>query len=101
MSIRVCNKCDMTYFAKNGAVCPDCGGTMCVVITPVSGGRLSGRLYRKWADREDDLDICFQPDPSEGRRQWNRYWSKKKWKEQYGKLPRKGSKIAVILELVD
>ena len=108
---RGCPSCGHRAYAPANCSCPTLAGTMCSVVTPLPGKRVSGVLCR---DRDADGDICFFPgvalrdvkcnSPSG---LWDapigvtliQLWRVKKWIEQYGKLPRKGSKEMVLLEL--
>lgn len=108
-----CNKCGFAGFYKKYAQCPLCSGTMCTVITKVSGNLVTGVLCRdKVPKYADGIEIIFLPHRdtlddaylntlglwyTEGC--ISEVWSAKEWKEQYGKLPRKGSKELVMLEL--
>ena len=108
---KTCNKCGTKYFTRQSRTCPDCDGTMCTIITPVPGKRVSGVLCRDGKTERMNDEICFFPNASLsdvilGGDRWlcntvNIFssWSREQWKEQYGKLPRKGSKQAVIIEL--
>ena len=96
METRVCNKCGAEFFVKPNTPCPeaDCTGTMCLVVTPVVGKQLAGWLYR------GKVEICFVPFACEQLTlSQGHYWTAKEWQQTYGKLPRKGSKTAVILEI--
>ena len=92
-----CNMCGNAYFSKETHPCPrpGCTGTMCRVITPLPGKRVSGVLYR---DIECSDNIWLYDEI--GGATHSRTWNTKEWKAQYGKLPRKGSKSMVIIELV-
>ncbi len=119
---KACDTCGYRCFANcKDLVCPgaphapDCKGNLCTVITPLPGKRVSGVLCRDKdchlpnpilfvtnISREDimlDLDgVWFWPYSPKG--EAIRKWSVTQWKEQYGKLPRKGSKSMVIIELI-
>lgn len=102
-----CNVCGQGFFASGIYSCPTrkCTGTMCTVITPLPGKRVSGVLCRDKKHVKDLKEICLacnQPLVQlklgvEGT--WGlttghaeHSWTIREWKEQYGKLPRKGSK---------
>ena len=111
-----CNVCGNAYFAFGNHPCPRprCTGTMCRVITPLPGKRVSGVLCRDKTDSSyygiwfilggSLVDLTML---STGIWKWSfgtttyRQWTKEQWKNQYGKLPRKGSKSMVIIELTD
>ncbi len=114
---RECNVCGFRCFTSHDYPClsytvTPCAGTMCWIITPLPGKRVSGVLYR---DKESIVsDPIFFIKGSSGKNValdsegiWDidedfldHTWSLKEWKAQYGKLPCKGSKQAVIIELV-
>lgn len=111
---RDCNVCGFRCFAPVNCRCPayGCHGIMCQVVTPVPGKRLVGYLYRD-KPRYPKLyhsssEVMFvadsESDPPNKKIDgvwigWSTFaWSAEEWQEQYGKLPRKGSKTAIILE---
>lgn len=113
---RICNVCGYRAFASRNCPCPrgctgiHCDGILCRVVTPVAGKRLSGILYRdKLTDHPSCREITLVVDGFNplvlingiwtGRIDLS--WSREKWQKEYGKLPRKGSKEAVILELTN
>lgn len=114
---RVCNKCGWEYTAPDsmkGVPClasDQCDGTMCRVIEHEPLRQVAGVLCR---DNDTKSIIIFIPGISlidvtlDPFGMWeititapNTEWTKEQWKAQYGKLPRKGSKEAVIIELSD
>ena len=119
---KACDTCGYRCFANcRTIVCPgaphapDCKGTLCSVITPLPGKRVSGVLVRDGGGSSSRHDINFIPQlslvdaekTSSGMWKWPvthchpyHYWTPEQWKEQYGKLPRKGSKCMVIIELI-
>ncbi len=114
---RECNVCGRRCFAGLGTLCNinNCGGTFCSVITPLPGKRVSGVLVRDGGPVTNIDDIAFFPDVllsdvetnmqgdwvvNHGFEGSDRSWTVKQWKKQYGKLPRKGTKQLVIIELV-
>ena len=104
---RICNVCGFRSFAPVNCRCPEdgCHGIMCQVVTPVPGKRLAGYLYRDKIT--GSFEVCFNPSFTKSMIRigecWTGYpqfsWSAEEWQERYGKLPRKGSKTAIILEL--
>lgn len=110
---RTCDKCGEDGYADRGAVCPECSGTLCRVVIPKPNARMVGWLCRDKSD-DDRYPIAFVEDNGtlddwkihiEGH--WDGYsggivesWTRKEWQATYGKLPRKGSKERVIIELV-
>ena len=109
---RVCNVCGCRCFAPSNCPCPQegCHGIMCQVIPAVPGKRLAGFLYRDKSNPhgfKNHYEVTFSPMDVDPMTMicgvWTglsvECWSAAEWKEQYGKLPRKGSKTAVILEL--
>ena len=117
MSIeRECNVCGNRFFASKNTHCPTalCTGMMHRIVTPVPGKRVSGVLCRN-PETNNAYDIMFviNASLSDVFRNSNRgniwdhiydefnsrEWTKEEWQKQYGKLPRKGSKDIVILEL--
>ncbi len=111
---RECNTCGRRCFAQINYPCIECGGTFCTVITPLPGKRVSGVLCRDKIDTglhrielilgASLTDMELSPG---GVWKWPfnifvyHLWTVKQWKTQYGKLPRKGSKSMVIIELTD
>ncbi len=115
---RECNVCGCRCFARLDFPCLSptvvpCSGTMCRVITPLPGKRVSGVLIRDKNPVRCTPEISLVTGGLEGITLddgiWIFYkegailheWTAKEWKEQYGKLPRKGSKQAVIIELTN
>ena len=123
---RECNVCGCRVFTPVNSPCPHycvvkgkCPGVMCSIITPLPGKRVSGVLCRDKGLVTEWDDIVFFPglslnDIEINRRnvwglpkrlynvEWkNRVWTTEEWKARYGKLPRKGSKSMVIIELTD
>ncbi|MCK5602732.1 hypothetical protein KAR91_12705 [Candidatus Pacearchaeota archaeon] len=116
---KACNTCGYRCFANcKTLVCPgaphapNCEGTLCHVITPLPGKRVSGVLCRdKIAGHNSQIEILFLPGASlsditlysgiwrVSGEDARRTWTVKRWKEQYSTLPRKGSKQMVIIEL--
>lgn len=110
---RECNKCGRKCFAQVNYPCVECGGIFCLIVIPLPGKRVSGVLVR---DRIKHTSIFHEIHLMTGVflsdmnflncGRWQlirtplRGWTVEKWKEQYGKLPRKGSKQMVIIELV-
>ena len=119
---KACDTCGYRCFANcRTLICPgaphapNCKGTLCSVITPLPGKRVSGVLCRDNEITEYD-DIVFFPGESLENARLNSCdiwitktdteddvstWTLDEWKNQYGKLPRKGSKQMVIIELTD
>lgn len=112
-----CSMCGRRYFSSGNCPCANegCTGTMCRIITPLPGKRVSGVLCR---DRNSNsyhtvnfipqLPLMNAEQTSSGMWKWPvihsspyHHWTIKEWKAQYGKLPRKGSKQMVIIELTD
>lgn len=113
---RECNVCGYRCYASQHCPCPTggCSGIMCAIITPLPGKRVSGVLCRDktragYHNHEIRLilgvsltDITLL---SCGTWKWPygkityRHWTTEQWRAQYGKLPRKGSKQMVIIEL--
>ncbi len=117
---KACDTCGYRCFAKYGTIvcpgaphAPDCKGTLCAIVTPLPGKRVSGVLVRDRIKHTSIFhEIHFLPNArlsnmnllNCGRWQLDfsghHGWTTKQWKEQYGKLPRKGSKSMIIIELV-
>lgn len=116
---KACNICGYRCFANcKTLVCPgaphapNCKGNLCSVITPLPGKRVSGVLVRdrKQADHLEEISLLTGPldDLTLDEGVWTFWgegtilceWTVIQWKEQYGKLPRKGSRQMVIIELV-
>ena len=112
---RVCNRCGVRFYAPRNYHCPDfnCTGIMSTIIIPITNKRPSGVLCRDSRSRNSLPGIIFVQDASLSDMErangiWRlpsdaagkcRSWTKEQWQEQYGKLPRKGSKEAILLEL--
>ena len=101
-TIRTCNECGAEFYAAKSVPCPlTCNGTMCLVVRPKPGKRLSGTLYREKLPLplKGAWEIGFDPHKNRYNTFLRRHWTKEQWQEQYGKLPRKGLIQTVILEL--
>lgn len=102
-TIRTCNECGAEYYTSNYASktvpCPDCDGTMCLVIKPRPNQRLSGVLYREKYGDPNSWTIHFILHKNQYTTVLRCKWTKEQWQKQYGKLPRKGSSQIIILEL--
>lgn len=113
-----CNTCGARFYARRNVLCKPythkCTGIMCRVVVPIAGKRLSGVLCRDKTSCPTEKEIIFITNGlledvfmyKDGVWDYGRIgdcheWTTEQWKEQYGKLPRKGSKEAVILELSD
>jgi len=111
---RKCSKCEMAFFTRRkNSRCPvsGCTGIMCAIIRPIPGEYVSGVLCR---DRTAMFksEVTFFPNTRldniildsdgvwiSGTFNSLNCWTKEQWKEQYGRLPRKGSKEMILLEL--
>jgi len=117
MKMLTCDRCGTTKYwgAKKSVPCPDCdGGVLCRVITLKPIKRVVGTLYRDKISGGYG-EIAFVPDPLiwslhegvwDGAEDINGVsvsylWAREEWQAIYGKLPRKGSKERVIIELVE
>ena len=108
---RECNVCGRRCFISSGPCANEgCTGTMCQVIIPLPSKRVSGVLCRDKTSGSIH-EICFVLRVSltditlTGSGSWRwpfkettyRQWTLEEWKNEYGKLPRKGSKSMVII----
>jgi len=107
---RVCNKCGSQFFAKRNAVCPGCSGTMCRSVRLPLHNQTVGILCRDRHSSNDEITLFKHGSLTNtkmrtGGTWYNdddndfQVWTAKQWQRRYGKLPQKGSKEAVILEM--
>lgn len=100
--VKECNVCGSKFYASKNCSCPmaKCNGVMHTVITPVSGKRLYGTLYRSGLPNINGAaEVRFIPRTNTIR--GLRFWTADQWQEEYGKLPETGSATPVILELAN
>lgn len=110
---RECPNCKYTAWAAKGAKCPLCHkAIMAKVIRFKIYRRIVGVLCRDKS--KFNCYICFMENLSSDLKldegghwyansavEYVSCWNAKEWQQKYGKLPRKGSKEIVILELSD
>ncbi|KKM07111.1 hypothetical protein LCGC14_1737210 [marine sediment metagenome] len=108
---RTCPTCGNVGYAGRNCPCAICSGMMHRVVTLIPSKRVSGVLCRDGKSLGySRVEIFFVYDVSLTDVRWGcdqwlwdapkwKSWTREQWREQYGKLPRKGSKEMVLLEL--